>query len=502
MTYELNVHDFQSSSPWAWDSLSLVAQIFVHRDYLSQLDAWSADVFATLAGRPHVGQKGKASAARIDIYTWHTALALEISSVLRMVLRIPPEDVRVEGVYYPKQNLQDVSIFATCDDPRGGALAQLFKSAIGTFVDDAALFGSETFLGRLVPDLEFEFSALHAENSPDVVVCTTPILFCHTLVKVLPADVNVIIYVDDLFDMVPVWMERDILERLVQVAWSETSNVYFLASAPFVAALVEYSWGLEIPAISRVAAYVPSMEHKGKDSRNVLIQRCDHFIDRRHGMLFFRFLFKFLSANVWIDLRFLSMMPRFTADIFGPEDLVDGEAVPSHFFTDLRDQEHGRAHLLTFDQMMMFTANSCFATLFFPDDLAKSSFYEAYAMGIPIFAPGRKYLSRLLVSMDYYHLLPRHQLSIVEPNPTKRFHFSPFQREQGQTALLQAYYWAGFLDFITYDFVERFESVPELLSGLLTLDVTRRSEEMRVQWAQRLERAVAVWSSAFKVGTH
>jgi len=137
--------------------------------------------------------------------------------------------------------------------------------------------------------------------------------------------------------------------------------------------------------------------------------------------------------------------------------------------------------------------NNCFATLFFPDDLAKSSFYEAYAVGIPIFAPGRKYLSRLLVSMDYYHLLPRHQLSSVAPNPTGRFQFSPFIWEEGQAALMQAYYWAGVLDFITYDFVTRFESVPELLSGLMTLDVQQVAQGMSSQWNVRLRRAVQVW---------
>lgn len=338
---------------------------------------------------------------------------------------------------------------------------------------------------------------LYSHNSPDIVVCTTPILFCHVLVTVLPADdVGVIIHVDDLFDMAPEWMEGDILQRLVNVAWSEESPVYFIASAPFVAALVEFAWGLEMPFISRVAAYVPLLEHKGHNSRNVMIQRCDSFIDKRHGMLFFRFLFKFLSVNAWMNLRFFSLMPRFSEDLFSAGNFHDHEVVPSHFFTDLRDQDKGRAHLLTFDGIWTLTMNTCMATLFFPDDLAKCSFYEAYAVGIPIFAPGRKYLSRLLVSMDYYHLLPRHQPSGIPPDPTNKFLFSPFERLEGQAALLQAYYWAGFLDFVTYDFVSRFESVPELLWGLLTFDAPKTRQEMSAKWQHRFSYAVESWQTA------
>mmetsp|Transcript_48877 Transcript_48877/g.110785 ORF Transcript_48877/g.110785 Transcript_48877/m.110785 type:complete len:190 (+) Transcript_48877:305-874(+) len=134
----------------------------------------------------------------LDIYNGHTALVMEISSSLLLLPKASFGEIRSAGVYYPKWNAEDIAIYATIENSRR---APLGKVVFSEFAGDCGLHYASFVLSRSRENL-------------------------------LLVDLNVIVDVGDLFDLEPGGSDGDICARSVDVAWSEESNIYFLASHP------------------------------------------------------------------------------------------------------------------------------------------------------------------------------------------------------------------------------------------------------------------------------
>ena len=224
--------------------------------------------------------------------------------------------------------------------------------------------------------------------------------------------------------------------------------------------------------------------------------RTDYWMERTHGKLFLRLVYKFWIANAnWMQIRISSVSNSWTRFCFGPDDEYE-EFGPEMLFTDYDAGVDNSA--FDFESMMRLITETAKGVLFFPDDLAKANFYEIYRLGLPMFVPGRQYLARMMISMQYYHLLARHELHCC--NSSARFLFSPFTREHpwGEQSLLKGFYWAGFLDFVNFRGLQVFDSIPEMFRIMHEVDVEHVRQEMNLGWERRMREAAQILTSAVR----
>ena len=225
--------------------------------------------------------------------------------------------LRFFGVYYPRVNVRAIAQYGEDGTARSAGLIDTYRRLTDAFTDEPARFRDPAFHEPLLAEMQREYALLRAPT--DLFVCTTPLPFCLTLV--LAGGLPLLVYVAELFDMAPAAWEGRVAGLLAR-------GVRVLASSAFSAALVEYSYQLRVPAIFRMARYMPELAHRGRDSNAVLILRTDYWVDTNHGKLFLRLLYKFWTANPWIDLRFYSISQDMTNFVFGPADTSDLGSAP------------------------------------------------------------------------------------------------------------------------------------------------------------------------------
>merc|ERR1712194_745486 len=116
-------------------------------------------------------------------------------------------------------------------------------------------------------------------------------------------------------------------------------------------------------------------------------------------------------------------------------------------------------------------------------------FYELYAMAVPLYMPSRTTLP-LFVNQDYAvcpdfeGLRPGHVPHSLHPH-------SPFDVDDWDAMT----YWTQFTDYLSTPHVEYFESVPQLIVKLNTIDHHVRSREMRKVHTERVGVATTFWTS-------
>merc|ERR1712070_90612 len=162
------------------------------------------------------------------------------------------------------------------------------------------------------------------------------------------------------------------------------------------------------------------------------------------------------------------------------------------------------------DHFWKVIAGTARASVFMPDDMAKMMFWEVYALGMPIWTPGPFWLSRMVPFFNYYHFSHKHLKtmageavnSVGQSFPDEPFGLSgwpDWTREDQNRAMLRALFWVGLSDFVRYPHVQNFESVPQLLSGLLACDLGQISAGMKEAHAERVAINNQRWSTCLKL---
>merc|ERR1712194_644811 len=149
-----------------------------------------------------------------------------------------------------------------------------------------------------------------------------------------------------------------------------------------------------------------------------------------------------------------------------------------------------------------------------PDDMNKMIFWEAYALTVPIFTPAVEHLARMIPFFDYYHFTDKHlplEVRLFAARSGANFPVEPFglsaptgkgdkrTQEERLRAPLQALFRAGLSDFVQYPHVQRFDSIPSLIAGLLSCDLPTISSAMRQEHARRSTRGGEVWRALLEL---
>ncbi|CAJ1379563.1 unnamed protein product [Effrenium voratum] len=127
-----------------------------------------------------------------------------------------------------------------------------------------------------------------------------------------------------------------------------------------------------------------------------------------------------------------------------------------------------------------------------PNDLTMAAFAEAYTMGFPVFLPEDEWLYRLQKSVPYgfmVHAAPFQGL----PNTTHWGSAAPFWYEKTR-ALTSVMAWLRLSDFSAWPHTKRFDSVPQLLRGLIDTDLRETSAAMRKWMAANKKEGLYQWS--------
>ncbi|CAK9022447.1 unnamed protein product [Durusdinium trenchii] len=131
------------------------------------------------------------------------------------------------------------------------------------------------------------------------------------------------------------------------------------------------------------------------------------------------------------------------------------------------------------------------SVVLYPHDFALMTFYEFYAMGMPLFMPSHmsKYLFPFSASVAMLDWVPDDLRSAPERPP-----FSPLSL----TSSAALHFWRPQIDFFALPAVQLFGSLAELLVLLPEADLMAISRKMQENRKARLESGAAFWHSVAK----
>ncbi|CAE8600999.1 unnamed protein product [Polarella glacialis] len=435
----------------------------------------------------------KVDQVSIALFGWHASLLLEIATSLERALQPWSVELQYFGAYYPTRNVDRLKEKV----PEGvgsRVVAAYYRTWIEAFLDSHAAWDSRGSVEQGLEVLEMAYLHVFEHATFDVHLCVTPLWFC-MVIALVKAQARILIYFDDLPDMVPSELFEDVAlfvrkAAVVYVSPSSrgpdaSSAVALVASSPLVAALGDRLLGLRAPVASWSCWYVADLvKWNAPNAPDVFLLRADLWFESTPGRTWY-YIFHIMLAESNFPFGIQTMLPP-TND----NPLVD------------------------FNQLWNQAANHSRAAIFMPDDMAKMIFWEACSMGLPIWTPSQEQLARMLPFFTYYHFSGKHltpQVRRASATWGRQFPVEPFglsvdlsaaenrsQRERMQGPI-DALFWAGMSDFVSYPHVQRFDSISHLMVGILACDLQGLSSRMLEAHAQRAETGAMVWREAFSL---
>merc|ERR1711957_693201 len=136
------------------------------------------------------------------------------------------------------------------------------------------------------------------------------------------------------------------------------------------------------------------------------------------------------------------------------------------------------------------------AVVLFPHDIALMTFYEFYAMGMPMFLPSHlsKYIFPYSASVPLLDWTPQWVANYTTASGR------PEPREKGMSPLsltsnAALEKWSGYMDFFQLPGVEYFASLPALMEILPRAKLSEMNSRMRRDHSARLEEATGFYAS-------
>ena len=128
------------------------------------------------------------------------------------------------------------------------------------------------------------------------------------------------------------------------------------------------------------------------------------------------------------------------------------------------------------------------AIVLFPHDFALMTFYEFYAMGVPLFMPSHlsKYLFPFSASVPLLDWVPK-RIAMQGGRPP----YSPLS----MTTAAALQFWSSFIDFFVFPGIQHFDSIASLLIMLPSSDFESASRRMRDNREARVESGAPFWSA-------
>ncbi|CAK9036757.1 unnamed protein product [Durusdinium trenchii] len=236
----------------------------------------------------------------------------------------------------------------------------------------------------------------------------------------------------------------------------QTGTVAMVAQSPYLAASLEYHTGQKLPSVRPLARYVEVKYQPNSSSILVLCART-------------RLMMSHSCRGLFREGQ--RMVPRGTLQVRlppGDQDVVHG---------------------FTFEEVSHFRA-----TVLIPWNIAVTTFYELYAMNMPLFVPDALWLARLW---------PKQMTSYgrSHPNLHQRFrpnneHPTPYPsldslEDDFQTML----YWARRYAFLEMPGVQSFTSIPQLLLKMTDVDFQSISEKMTEETHKASQEVIPFWAA-------
>jgi len=134
------------------------------------------------------------------------------------------------------------------------------------------------------------------------------------------------------------------------------------------------------------------------------------------------------------------------------------------------------------------------AVVLFPHDIALMTFYEFYAMSMPLFLPSHlsKYIFPYSATVHLLDWVPNWVISNTAASKEVRPSLSPLKL----TTAASLRHWSRFMDFFNIPAVQFFASFAELLRILPIADLHGISSRMRENHMSRVVDALAFWRAA------
>eukprot|EP00927_Polykrikos_kofoidii_P051784 TRINITY_DN45572_c0_g1_i1.p1 TRINITY_DN45572_c0_g1~~TRINITY_DN45572_c0_g1_i1.p1 ORF type:complete len:635 (+),score=57.59 TRINITY_DN45572_c0_g1_i1:209-2113(+) len=148
------------------------------------------------------------------------------------------------------------------------------------------------------------------------------------------------------------------------------------------------------------------------------------------------------------------------------------------------------------------TFSSFRSIVIFPHDVALMSFYEFYALGIPLFLPSHlsKYIFPYSASVPLLDFVPQwlRNCSAATPEPPEAVRHAcresrPDSSPLSLTSSSSLRYWSRFMDFFRFPGVQFFPSLAGLMDMLPKAKLHEISARMRASHSARLVEAVIIW---------
>lgn len=325
------------------------------------------------------------------------------------------------------------------------------------------------------------FVAHPLSREADVLVCTSPAILCTFL---LPFSKPMVAYLGE-----P--MLLSVPEEEVEEWWGAFDAMatepgsYFACYNPFLAEMIRYQTGLQLPVI-RVHGLYTRAAYTGASSREVLIVK---------------------GPNICLDP--VCLLNRFAAG------LPDGDSIWKRDHTSpetVKEQCGSGRNDLSFvglDELRgaaYSKISSFLAVVVYPYDVALALFYELYSMGVPMLLP-RPELLRFFVfrglhsGADYHHVRP----GLVPGDGPAPF-LPPMDQDQW---FRTSQYWSSWTDFVGFPHLMRFGTAAEILAafepgatdwGAVSGKMRRFNEDQlavsATQWAAAIAGAAGVAAGA------
>ncbi|CAE8685027.1 unnamed protein product [Polarella glacialis] len=431
-----------------------------------------------LSTEPKASAQARALPSTIAIFCWHAGVSLTLHSSLSSIVGATTRFVFF-GQHSPASALPQLSSKGQVD--RRGQLAAMHETWMHLHSDSVADWEMHVQSSRddMIREYRYVLSTLPEQS---LLVCSGPAVFCLMLLDLVPSSMWLLTYFMDNFDMIP-FQEMHHYQNVFMTA-QNTGKASFLAASPFVAASLEFATWVRIPVAHLTCLYaVPQTElfSQALFLRNkLLVAKSALFgTHSRVGRSFLNLLRAFSEASS-LDIQI------------------------SHWETTFDNHVDLQNQLVTDPR----------GVLYLPDTLSGLLFYELYAMGVPIIAPGRMYLSQIALVFPFYHLNKIHSFTEFD-NRTGGFAFTPWQDygEEGTAggphsrmrhllhkstdeakfnsdchycrAFLSALCWAGLADVSNWPHVIHFESISALLQELQVADFPEISRNMRTFHEER-----------------
>ncbi|CAJ1406179.1 unnamed protein product [Effrenium voratum] len=469
-------YEFLSSSGWPISSLQIAAlRLNLPHGTLQNLRDLSQEVYQEYWRPVATDPAQLGSSLVLGLFGWHASLLTEIAWSLERFLGVELKKL-FYGAYYPEpmlEKLQEVAEEGFMAKP----IAKFYRTWITGFLDtyDAWVNDNSVKEGLgILADLYLQ--ALGQQNF-DATICVTPLWFCAPLAAVLGRGSRLLVYFDDLPDQLPPqdfrtvgsWLRQTAGLYLPEASLDGESSVALLAPSALVAALTERLLGLRPPVAPWSCYYLEARRWDAPEARDVLMLRADLWVESTPGKMF------------------VSALRLFIAEAGHPFNMT------------ITSRKH-----FDWDSLWDLATRSR-AGLFVPDDMMKMMFWEACAIAMPLWTPGQEFLARLLPFFGYYHFLSKHLPPQVaeaadawgRPFPSEPFGLSDAQEKM--QAHVASLFWAGMTDFVRYEAVQRFHSLPALVSAVGSCDLRALSRAMARAHEARAATARKAWRQAFQV---